>query len=283
MKTSFLILVFVSLQLSSYSQNNEIMYLWPESVPGETGEKHPPVQTDNTSGNTIRLTDITNPALIVYESEKSKNNGIGVIVSPGGAYRHLAIDKEGYEIAEWLNELGFTAFVLQYRVPDKRDGALQDIQRSIRIIKSKATEWNIQEDKIGLIGFSAGASLSARVSAWDGKISYPPVDRKDSISLNVSFNLLIYPGGLDDGPDGNLSSDLNISEKTPPMFIFSTADDRLAKSAIVMSNALLDNDIPMELHILPTGGHGYGMRPGNIAGETWPKLAEMWLQNMVKD
>ena len=160
MKASFLTLILIRLQLSSYSQNKETIYLWPADVPGETEEKHPPVQTDNTSGNTVRLTDITNPAFIVYKPEQSKNNVIGVIVSPGGGYRILAIDKEGYEIAEWLNQLGFTAFVLQYRVPNKKDGALQDIQRAIRIVKSRSSEWNIQENKIGLIGFSAGAQLN---------------------------------------------------------------------------------------------------------------------------
>ncbi len=100
------------------------IYLWPNEVPGETEEKHDPIQSDNTDRNVTRLTDITNPALIVFEPDSKIKNGIGIVICPGGGYNILAIDLEGYEVAKWLNSLGYTAFVLQYRVPQKQEGAL---------------------------------------------------------------------------------------------------------------------------------------------------------------
>ena len=128
MKTISSILLFLMLFSNLFAQEKETIHLWPNNVPGETEPKHPPVKTDNTKGNVTRITDITDPALVVYPANANNNNGGGVIICPGGGYNILAIDKEGYEVAEWLNTLGFSAFVLQYRVPQKQEGALQDAQ-----------------------------------------------------------------------------------------------------------------------------------------------------------
>jgi|TARA_B110000495_G_scaffold196806_1_gene206175 acetyl esterase/lipase len=262
------------------AQGNKTIYLWPGQVPGETEAKHDPVQTDNTSGNVIRITDITNPALIVYEPEESKKNGSSVIVCPGGGYSILAVDKEGYEIAEWLNSLGYTAFVLQYRVPKKYEGAFMDIQRAIRIVRNGANKWKLDVDTVGVIGFSAGASLSAHLSTRFTEQTYLKIDAMDDLSSQPNFTMLIYPAGLDRGENRSLTPELTISDKTPPTFIFATTDDRHANSALVYAGALRDAKIAVEVHLLPEGGHGYGMRKGNAAGETWPKLAEVWLNNL---
>ncbi len=265
--------------LSLFAQEKEVIHIWPKSVPGETEAKHPAIQTENTSGNVKRITNITDPVLEVFPAKGQNLHG-GVIVCPGGGYNILAIDKEGYEIAKWLNSLGYSAFVLQYRVPQKQYGALQDVQRSIRIVRGNAEKWNLDERKIGVIGFSAGGSLGARASTLYPEKTYEKIDTKDDVSCRPDFAMLIYPAYLDKGENRTLTPELKVNEETPPTFIFQTADDRLGNSSLMYTQALRDAKVSVELHVLPQGGHGYGLRPGNYAAETWPKLAEKWLSNL---
>lgn len=272
-------ILLVTMALSLFSQENEIIHIWPEKVPGETEAKHPAVQTDNTSGNVKRITDITDPVLEIYPVPVKDSKG-GIIVCPGGGYNILAIDKEGYEIAEWINSLGYSAYVLQYRVPQKQFGALQDIQRSIRIVRKMAEDWDPDESKIGVIGFSAGGSLCARASTMYTQKTYEKVDSRDDLSCRPDFTMLIYPAYLDKGENRTLTPELKVNEKTPPTFIFQTADDRIGNSALVYAQALRDAKVSVELHFLPEGGHGYGLREGNYAAETWPGLAEKWITKL---
>lgn len=277
-KMSYVIIAMFFFASMVHAQTRDTIYLWPNKVPGEKEAKHAPLQTDNTKGDVIRLTNITNPALIVFEPEQLNNSGRGMIICPGGGYRILAIDKEGYEVAEWLNKLGYTAFVLQYRVPNKQKGALMDIQRAIRIVRDKSENYNIDSGKIGVMGFSAGGSLCARASTRYTEELYPKVDYIDSLSCRPDYSMLIYPAILDKGENRNITPELQITKETPPFFIFGTADDAHGNSTLVMATALRDNKIPVELHLLPRGGHGYGIRSGNIAAETWPNLAKEWLE-----
>lgn len=276
--TTFL---FLFLTIHALAQEKEIIHLWPNNVPGETEPKHPPVKTDNTKGNVTRITDITDPALVVYPASAYNNNGAGVIICPGGGYNILAIDKEGYEVAEWLNDLGFSAFVLQYRVPQKQEGALQDAQRALRVVRGKAKEWNVNPDKLGIMGFSAGGSLSARASMLFDKNTYPKMDEIDDLSCRPDFALLIYPAYLDKGENRTLTPELKVNKPIPPIYVFATADDKHGNSALVSAGYFRDNKISVELHMLPRGGHGYGLRRGNEAAETWPKLAEKWLKKII--
>jgi acetyl esterase/lipase len=131
------------------------------------------------------------------------------------------------------------------------------------------------------MGFSAGGSLSARASTLFSKRTYLPVDKADSLSCRPSFTKLIYPAYLDQGTNLTLTPELKMSKDVPPMYIFQTADDQYGNSALVMAGALRDNKTPVELHLLPTGGHGYGLRQGKQAAETWPLLAEKWLTNIL--
>lgn len=282
MKTISLLLFFLMFFSNLFSQGKEKIHLWPNNVPGETEPKHPPVKTDNTNGNVTRITDITDPALVIYPASTNNNNGAGVIICPGGGYNILAIDKEGYEVAEWLNTLGFSAFVLQYRVPQKQEGALQDAQRALKIVRSKAKEWNLNPDKIGIMGFSAGGSLSARASTLYDKTTYQKIDKIDELSCRPDFALLIYPAYLDKGENRTLTPELEVNEQTPPTFLFATADDNHCNSALVFTGALRDNKVPVELHVLPEGGHGYGLRPGNVAARKWPELTEEWLEKIIE-
>jgi len=276
-----LAILFMICSLSSFAQKKEMIYLWPGKVPGEVKEKmRPSVDTSQKDG-IIRFSEVTNPVLEVFLPDKGTDNHSAVIVCPGGGYQILAYDLEGTEIAAWLNKMGFTAFVLQYRIPNKKEGALQDAQRAIRVVRDNCKKWNINSDKIGIMGFSAGGSLSARASILFNKKTYSPVDKSDSISCRPSFTMLIYPAYLDQGPDLSLTPELKLNKDIPPIFIFQTADDPYGNSALVMASALRNAKLPVELHLLPEGGHGYGGRPGKIAAETWPLLAEHWLKRIL--
>ena len=275
----FSIFIFIFLLYTeNYSQVTDTIYLWTGSVPGEKGPKHGPVQTPDTSRGVTRLTDVTDPALLVFKPETSVNNGSSIIICPGGGYRILAIDIEGSEIAKWLNKLGFTAYVLQYRVPDKKQEALYDIQRAVRLVRNRT-----KTGKTGVLGFSAGGSLCARACTLYNRETYPETEPVDSISCRPDFAVLIYPAYLDQGEDRSLTPELKVDKNTPPMFIFGTADDKYGNSSLVMAGALRDNEVPVELHFLSFGGHGYGLRPGNAAAETWPRLAAIWLKKITPE
>ncbi|MEN8662135.1 MAG: alpha/beta hydrolase [Lentimonas sp.] len=267
----------------AYTMNHVTIPLWPEDVPGESDPKAPSVIADKRNGNVTRITKVTDPALVVYEANPATKNGAAVVICPGGGYRILAIDKEGYEIASWLSDLGYTAFVLHYRVPKKQIGALQDAQRALRIVRGMHSKWEIETDKIGILGFSAGGSLSARASTRHTETLYDPIDDFDSLSARPDFSVLIYPAYLDQGSNLTLTPELKLTKETPPMFLFVAADDKYANSSLVMGCALRSTGLPFELHILPEGGHGFGMRSGNYAAETWPRLCEAWLQRTIFD
>ena len=277
---SFLIIAMTCFE--SFSQNKDLIHLWPGKVPGESKEKLGPVTAASENDNIIRIAEVTDPAMQAFLPEKSLKNGAAVIVCPGGGYHILAWDLEGTEVAAWLNKNGYAAFVLQYRVPDKKEGALQDVQRAIRIIRKDAVKYGVDPGKIGIMGFSAGGSLTARASILFNKRSYSTVDKADSLSCRPSFSMLIYPAYLDQGPEFSLTPELRLSSDVPPIFIFQTSDDQHGNSALVMAQSLRNAKLSVELHLLPVGGHGYGVRPGNLAAETWPALAEKWLHQIIK-
>ena len=265
------------------TQGRDVLELWPHAVPDQDLPRNSAVVNEMAKKGTEKhITKVTNPTLTVFKPNPSKNNGAAIIISPGGGYWILAIDKEGYEIADWLCSLGYTAFVLQYRVPNNRRGALQDLQRAIKMVRGRADYYGIEKNKIGVLGFSAGGSLSARASTAYHKNSYPVQDDYDKENSRPDFALLLYAAYLNEGKNGSLTEELAVNSHTPPMFLFATADDQHVQSSLVMASELNKKDVPVELHILPEGGHGYGMRKGNVAAETWPMLAEKWLDQIHK-
>lgn len=272
----------IIMSLPSFAQTptaSSIIHLWPGAVPGETAPKRAAVQTPDTSRHVTRLTDVTDPILSVYTPKTGVANlHTGIVVCPGGGYNILAINLEGEEVAQWLCSLGYTAFVLQYRVPKKEAGALQDVQRAIRLVRHQAAQWQLQAARTGVMGFSAGGSLSARAATLYDQNTYPAVDEADKLSCKPAFAALIYPAYLDAGPDRSLTPELKVNAETPPMFLFETADDPYGNSALVMAGALRDAKVPVELHFYAQGGHGYGLRRGNAAAEAWPGLLEKWLK-----
>ena len=262
------------------AQSPAKIHLWPGTVPGDTRPKAADVISDDHGGNVTRIASVTDPVLEIFEPKSRNTTGISVVVCPGGGYSILAVDLEGYEVAGWLNTLGITAYVLHYRVPDNPASALMDAQRAIRIVKNLGTQSKPGIKQVGIMGFSAGGSLSARASTRYADKTYEPVDATDQLSSKPDFALLIYPAYLDQGPNKSLTQELKLDSKSPPMFVFQTADDPWGNSSLVMAGALRDAKVPVELHLLATGGHGYGVRQGNPAAETWPELAAKWLEKL---
>jgi acetyl esterase/lipase len=257
----------------------ETIFLWPNEMPNGNTAKRKSLQETDTTCNVKKLTEVTDPSMVFFKPNVSVDNGIGIIICPGGGYSILAIDLEGHEIAQWLNKLGYTAYVLQYRVPNNQKGALNDLQRAIKIIRSDS-KWN--HTQLGIIGFSAGGNLCARASKSPSKDSYSVIDEIDSISSRPDFTLLIYSAYLDSGKNNTLSPDLFFDKSTPPMFIFGTNDDPHFNSTVIIAQALKESNALFELHTFQEGGHGYGLRQGNKAAETWPILAEAWLNKITK-
>lgn len=274
MKKILLVMSFVCAACSLSAQYvNHHFDIWPSTIPNAKAPKAAPTVEKQERSNQVYLKNVTNPTLEIFEPTVEKN-GKAVIVCPGGAYSLLSYDKEGQEIAQWLAGQGYQAYVLAYRCPNDRAGALQDIQRSIRAVRSKGFT------KVGVIGFSAGASLSCRAATRWAQPSYEPQDDIDRLSCRPDFGILIYPAYLDEGPEGTLSPELMVSAETPPLFVFGTEDDTKygAPSSMTITDAMRRAGAPVELHYLTKGGHGYGMR--SDVGKIWAKLAEVWLKSL---
>jgi acetyl esterase/lipase len=267
--------------------------LWPNTPPGEKGglpeEKDLTKDTDNQVGGRrlMRIGNISTPTITVYKAPADKNTGTAVLICPGGGYSILAWDLEGTEVCEWLNSIGVTGIVLKYRVPKRPDldrfaPPLQDAQRAMGLIRSRASEWGINPAKIGVLGFSAGGHLSANLSTNYAQRTYPKVDAADEQSARPDFSVLIYPAYLTqkDKPL-DLSPELKVDEKTPPAFLVHAQDDGIAaENSIGYFVALKNAKVPGELHVFPKGGHGYGLRPTDVAVTHWPKLAEQWMRGL---
>lgn len=252
--------------------------LWPKAAaPG--AEKKERLLPDRGDG-VDRLTDITAPTLTVYPAVgQGPEPGPAVLVFPGGGYEILAINKEGTEIAAWLNRLGITAIVVKYRVPQNREGAFQDAQRAIRLVRHHAREWAIDPNAVGLIGFSAGGHLAARLSTDFAKRTYPDTDEADHQDARPDFCLLIYPAYLGSRTPGKVSEELPVASNTPPTFLVQTKDDRpYVAGTILYDEALKKAGVPSTFHLFDTGGHGYGLRPSTHPVAAWPGLCEPWLK-----
>ena len=256
----------------------------PSNIPAEIAETSPADPANRTRPVT-RVTNVTVPTITVYSPDPVLDTGATVIVCPGGGYARLAMDKEGSEICAWLNSIGVTGVVLKYRVPE-REGfqrhelPLQDAQRAMGILRRRAVEFGIDPDRIGIMGFSAGAHLAAVLSNNHDERAYPHVDAADDFSCQPAFAMVIYPGYLRSGEYG-VSAELSVAkDKTPPTFIVQTQDDFAnVENSINYFMALHAQDIPTELHIYPTGGHGYGRRQKGHRVSTWTERAADWLQD----
>ena len=264
--------------------------LWPSRAPGEKGDiGEERDMTKPTEGliagkRVIRLGNVSKPTITLYRPPREKDTGAAVLVCPGGGYHILALDLEGTEVCEWLNSIGITGVLLKYRVP-KRAGiekhlpALQDAQRALGIVRYRAKEWGVDPQRLGALGFSAGGHLSAALSAAASR-QYPAVDDADKVSCRANFTILIYPGGLAVKEDADkVAPEVQVTTNTPPTFIAMTEDDPVRlENALSYTLALKQAKVPVELHVYPSGGHGYGLRRTKELVTTWPDRAAEWMR-----
>jgi acetyl esterase/lipase len=252
---------------------------------------------------TVQSTSLVSiPTLSIFLPKKTKPNQTAVIIFPGGGYSHLAIDKEGTKIANWLNSLGITAFVLKYRLPsdlimkNKTIGPLQDAQEAMRYVRKNAAKWNIDPNKIGTIGFSAGGHLAATLATHYDDIVYESASKA---SARPDFSLLIYPvismqnevthkgsqtSLLGDNPSQALidsfSNEKKVTAQTPPAFLVHATDDTavIPENSIYYYLALKKNGVTSELHLYENGGHGFGLGVKDTS-KYWTKDCEEWLKS----
>ena len=221
-------------------------------------------------------TQVNDPTISVYQPPADKANGVAVLVCPGGGYRMLAYDKEGTEVAQWLNTLGVTGIVLKYRVPFRAGEprwvpALPGCERAMSLVRSKASDWKINPNELGMLGFSAGGHLTAATSTNFDKRSDDPIDAVDQISSRPDFAVVIYPGGIVPKGSDQLSDEIRVSKDTPPTFIAQANDDPVnSDNSVYYYLALKHAGVPAELHIYGAGGHGFGLRPSDKPCSTWP-------------
>lgn len=248
--------------------------IWPEGkMPGKPATQP---ETEHPSKDEFhRITNVSWPTLAIYPA--TQKSAPAMIVCPGGGYSYVVIDKEGTEIAQWLNAHGITAIVLKYRVPHNRDGALQDLERSLRLARTNADEWHIDPKRLGVIGFSAGGNLAAKASTLFDKPAYAPIDSIDDQSCRPDFAVLVYPAYLDDRA-GKISPDLNLQANIPPTLIVHNNDDEtFFPGSKLYDAALTEGKHPHEFQVYPTGGHGYGLHCTRDA-RAWPEDAMKWLK-----
>jgi len=241
------------------------------------------------------INNITDARMYAYIAPKETATGAAVLICPGGGYGGVSSDKEGSEIAIWFNQIGISAFVLYYRMPNGHyEIPLQDAQTALKIIHKGAKKWNICTNKIGIMGFSAGGHLAStagthfktKIQRPDFMIlAYPVVTMKKDLTHTGSRNNL-----LGTNPSEELvnlySNELQVTKETPPTFIVHAIDDTVVPIANSeqLLKALLDNNVPAELHKYDVGGHGFGMRKNSIPADKWPDLLKDWLikNNLTK-
>lgn len=268
--------------------------LWPKGVPGGAASLPPEADTTTVKDPLIagrpivRLGNVADPTLMLYKAPAAQYGARpAVVVFPGGGYKILAIDLEGTEVCDWLNSIGVTCVLVKYRVPDsgpypKSSAALQDAQRAVGMVREHAAEWGIDPKRVGVLGFSAGAHLSAALSTHFGKRIYDTADAADQLSCRPDFALIIYPGYLALAEQNMATNpEIHPTADTPPSFIVQAEDDPVhVENATNYFLQLKQAKVQAELHIYSQGGHGYGLRRTELPVTTWPETAEVWLHTI---
>lgn len=251
-----------------------VIDVWTNSkMPGD-GATEPEAEMPAKGDNVQRITNISRPTLALFPAKNKR--APAVIICPGGGYNYVTYNKEGVEVAEWLNSLGITALVLKYRTPKNRDGAFQDLQRALSLARANAGKWMIDAGRIGVIGFSAGGHLAAKASNLFKNRSYSPVDAVDKKSCRPDFVMLVYPAYLE--REGKIATELNLKAKIPPTLIVHNEDDKNFIAGSKIYHAALDAEKVKNTFLLyQSGGHGYGLRSTKDVG-VWTKDAAEWLK-----
>jgi len=301
MKKTYSIGLFFSIISSVSFCQERTVSLWPEKIPNSQKT----TETESVKNDDILwIGNVQEPSLEIFLPAKRNSTGRAVVICPGGGYAGLAYDWEGTDIAKWFNSKGIAAFVLKYRLPQSSsvkvsfEAPLQDAQQALKIVRSNAEKWNINKDQIGIMGFSAGGHLASTLGThFESKKGFEK-DTMHNISARPDFMILIYPvitmdktythtgsrnNLLGNNPDNELveyySNELQVTENTPPTFLLHSTDDKAVPvmNSLLFYQALVEKEIYSEMHIFPTGGHGYSLATGKGALGKWPELLHSWL------
>src|SRR5690349_7194481 len=254
-------IIFLLLLLTQYLQAQQLpspILLWPDGAPGATGN-----------------TDEDKPAITPFVPEAGKRNGAAVLVVPGGGFTIRAVDHEGVLVAQWLKDHGITAFLLRYRLRPiyEREHWLRDGQRAMQFIRSHASEYGIAQDRVGAVGFSAGANLIADLAFHPVAAQPEANDKLDRFETQPDFLILSY------GSAPLPSMDAKVKEGLPPVFMFGTVEDAGAMRGMTdLYSSLIQANVPVEAHFFRNGVHGSGFAIGDPVLGVWPDLMHMWLQ-----
>lgn len=290
------------------AEKPEIVDLWPGEPPDETAKigaeyvrmspKLDRKQVEVTD-STRMITNVTKPTITIYRpapsprplppGERGKGEGTAMLICPGGGYWNLYWELEGEEVAKWLNSLGVTGILLKYRVPRRpgepeREPArrpLQDAQRAVSLVRSKAKDWGIDPKRIGIIGFSAGGHLALATATSFEKRSYEPEDDIDKVSCRPDFAVLVYSGYLKAKDKDEIAPGLLIPAGTPPVFLAHGGADIISdpEHSVLMYLALKRAGIPAELHVYAGAAHDFGVRRSDQPCSTWTQACQHWLRH----
>jgi acetyl esterase/lipase len=272
--------------------------LWSGKVPDETGTIGPetgrmsPKHTRNESEVTepTRLvTNVTRPTLTLYRPAKERDTGAAILICPGGGYWNLYWEVEGEEVADWLSAQGITGIILKYRVP-RRPGEpkgepgrrpLQDAQRAVSLVRSKARQWGIDPGRIGLLGFSAGGHLAIATATRFAERTYEPTDDIDQVDCRPDFAIAVYSGYLKATDKDELAPGLRVPAKAPPIFLAHGGADIVSppEHSVILYLALKRAGIPTELHVYAGAAHGFGVRKLDHPCSTWTASCMDWLRS----
>ncbi len=281
-----LMVLFFVPAIPAWSAEPKVELLWPGGAPGALGDEPK-----------------DKPTLTLWLPEPDNATGAAIVVCPGGGYGHLAVDHEGKQIGEWLNSIGVAAFVLEYRHRNRGYGhpaPLEDAQRAIRTVRSRAEAFGVDPKRIGILGFSAGGHLASTAATHFDAGDPAADDPIDRVSCRPDFAVLCYAvlalgepfthaGSQRNllGPDApedlvrSLSSEKQVTAETPPTFLWHTDEDRGVppENSVVFYLACRRHGVPAELHVFRTGRHGLGLAADVPGTREWPRLCEQWMRS----
>jgi acetyl esterase/lipase len=277
-----LAILLVVLGARAVAAEPQTILLWPDGAPGSerknsAGKIPEEVVRVNENGEHI-VSGIHHPSITAYLPAKDKSAGAAIVIAPGGGHREVWMDHEGYNVAKWLSDHGVAAFVLKYRLAREpgstytvEGSALPDIKRAIRLVRSRALQWGLDPERIGVMGFSAGGELAALAATRVDAGTAAATDLVEHESSKPAFQALLYPA---------VPHDVNLSKETPPAFLACGEDDRqdLAQGLPELYLALKRAGVSTELHVYAGVGHGFGVRESNgppVSG--WTQLFLEWL------
>jgi acetyl esterase/lipase len=290
------VVVLIATSRSFAADPEREIFIWPADHPANSGVEPAAVGSKEWMERIDR-----GPSITPFIPDAGQQTGAAVVICPGGGYGHLAMDHEGLQVARWMRDRGIAAFVLRYRCgggKNQQPVPLNDAQRAIRLVRSEAAKWGVDASHVGVLGFSAGGHLASTVDTMFDDGDPGAADPIEKQSSRPDFAVLVYPvismqngvthGGsrqnllgrdADDALVAQWSSDQRVTDRTPPTFLVHASDDGAVpvKNALLFYEACVAHKVPVEMHIYEVGGHGFGMRPGDLPANHWHEQLEPWL------